>query len=328
MKYRAAYYEKFGKAVEVLKIKELELKKLGGDEVVVQIKASGINPSDVKIRAGLRGQLAFPYQIPHNDGAGVIIDKGKNVKDLCIGDRVWLYNAALERCNGTAAEYCILPSNLCQILPEKNDFVEGACLGVPALTAASSLLSLDQSRGATILVTGGAGAVGNMAIQLAKFLGFKVITTASNIEKEEKSLSAGADLVINYKEKDLVEKIFEFTNGKQLDGLIDVDFGLNIKWSLKVLKDYSTIATYSSAGNPYPKIDFYEMMFKGITIKTIFVYKLPRKLRMKSIELVQDSLIKGYLKPLIYKTFHLDKICEAHELVEKGDKIGQVVLTF
>ena len=273
---KAAYYQNFGSASEVLKIGDLSVAVPQDDEVLVRLYASGINPSDVKIRAGQRGKgIDFPYIIPHHDGAGIIESVGKNIANSRVGERVWVHNACWHRHHGTAAEYIALPAELCLPLPDNTSFVEGACLGVPAITAYASLFAFEPIKGKTILVTGGAGSVGNVAIQMAKYSGATVITTVSSAAKGKHAKFAGADLVINYRQEDVIKIIKEYTNNNGVDHIVEVEFGDNLKISKEILAPHGTIAAYGSSTMPIPELPFYPLMFKNIRMKFVFVYELP-----------------------------------------------------
>lgn len=326
-KTKAAYYEQFGRASDVLKIGEFYIDDPKENEVQVEIITSGINPSDTKIRQGARGQFDYSYVIPHSDGAGIIIKIGKKVQNFKVGDRVWIYNAGWQRQHGTACSLLNLPEELVVKLPKKISFETGACLGVSALTAAACLLSLDIQPGKTIMITGGAGMVGMMAIQMAKMLDLEVITTVSNREKNLIASQAGADYVINYNTENVADKIKEYTAGMLLDSLIDVDFGSNISWSIDAMAANSVIASYASAHKPIVQLPFYSMMFKQIALKPVFVYILSETMRKNSIKLVQKALKKNLLKPIIYKIYSLEEVAQAHVDVENKNRQGHVLIT-
>jgi NADPH2:quinone reductase len=244
---KAAYYEQLGNAQDVLKIGEIDVPELRANEVLIKVRASGINPSDVKQRSGWGGlKMRHSRVIPHNDGAGIIEAVGEGVSPSRIGDRVWIYEATLIRQFGTAAEYVVVPSEQAVLLPENTDFAAGACLGVPAMTAHHCVFKDGAVTGKTVLVAGGAGAVGNYAIQLAKWGGATVIATVSSAEKAEIAKTAGADYIVNYKAEDVVARIKEFTGGKGVDRVIEVDFAGNLEINLKAIKRNGTIATYAS----------------------------------------------------------------------------------
>ena len=202
---KAVWYEQIGAADDVLTHGNIDDPEVSDGEVLVRIRASGVNPSDVKTRGGARGELQFPRIIPHSDGAGKIEAVGNGVDKNRIGERVWLWNGAFGRAFGTCAEYISLPANQAVEMPENTPFEAGACMGIPASTAYHGVFSGGSVKNKTVLVTGGAGAVGHYAIQLAKWDGAQVITTVSGPEKGLAAEEAGADLVVNYKTDDVVE---------------------------------------------------------------------------------------------------------------------------
>ena len=201
---RAAFYHENGAARDVLQVGEVETPTPGAGEVLVRIKASGVNPSDVKSRQGGPGRaLAFPQIVPHSDGAGIIEQVGKGVDKARAGERVWIWNGQWKRPFGTAAEYIAVPAAQAVPLPDGVDFEAGACFGIPALTAQHAVTIGGSVAGQRVLITGGAGAVGHYAIQFAKMKGAEVITTISTPQKAEHARAAGADHVINYKTQDV-----------------------------------------------------------------------------------------------------------------------------
>lgn len=324
--FKAAYYQSLGKAEEVLKLGTFELAPPQDNEVQIEIVTSGVNPADVKIRKGYQGPLLYPSFTPHSDGAGIVKQCGAAVTQFKAGDRVWVYNAAWERNHGTASTLINLPEELVVNLPANTSFEIGACLGIPALTAATCLLALNCERNATVMITGGSGSVGICAIQMAKMLGFKVMATVRSEEKAQIAKEMGADYVINTTKGTVLEEIKQYTQDKLLDGIVEVDFGGNLEWSIQALKPNSVIAAYASMGQKTPPLDFYPMMFKQIILKPTFVYILPKAARARAIELVQRALQEQKLNPLIYETYTLEQIVEAHLAVEAGNKIGQVLI--
>ena len=211
---KAAWYEKTGEAQTVLQIGELDNPVPNKGEVLVQLKTSGINPSDVKTRAGARGELQFPKIIPHSDGAGTIVDVGEGVDKNRIGERVWIWNGAFGRAFGTCAELISLPEFQAAKINDSVDFKSAACMGIPASTAYYGIFANGSVKDKTVLISGGAGAVGFYGIQLAKLSGANVISTISSDEKAEVAQEAGADKVINYKNEDVVEEIMNYTDNK------------------------------------------------------------------------------------------------------------------
>lgn len=324
---RAAYYESVGPAPDVIRVGELPTPQPGPGEVRIRIRASGVNPSDVKARAGARGALAYPYVIPHSDGAGVIDAVGSDVSPSRLGERVWTWNAAWRRPFGTCAEFVCLPSQQAVSLPLNTEFDAGACLGIPAMTACHATLGDGPLAGQTVLVTGGAGAVGHYAIQFAKWSGARVIATVSGTAKSQHAKAAGADHVINYREQNVVAVINELTAGAGVDRIVEVEFGGNLPVSNQVLKIGGVIAAYGSAALPTPQLPFYPMMFKHTTLQMLLVYLLTQSQRDRSCSLINTALNAGILKNPIGARFALDDTAQAHVAVEAGSVIGNVVVT-
>jgi len=319
---KAAWYERNGKAREVLTIGEMPDPKPAKGEVRVKIAASGLNPSDVKRREGTRGQnIEFPRVIPNSDGSGIVDAVGPGVSESWKGKRVWVWNAQWGRASGTCAEYCCLPEAQVAPLPDGVDFAAGACLGIPAMTAHQALFSDGDIRNKSVLVTGGAGAVGQYAIQMAKWGGARVATTVSSDEKAKLAKQAGADLVINYKSEDVAKKVLEFSPGG-VDRVVEVDFGGNLETNIKVVKLNGTIASYASMGNPEPKIPFYTMMRRGIAIDLVFVYMMKPEERAKALADIGSMRLKHN----IARHFKLDDLVAAHELQESNKVVGNIVI--
>jgi len=322
---RAVYYEKFGSAGDVLITGEVANPTPKPGEVCVRIVASGVNPSDVKLRAGARpgATMAFPRIIPHSDGAGVIEGAGKGVDASRIGQRVWVWNAAWQRANGTCAEMVCLPSEQAVPLPESTTFAEGACLGIPAMTAWYALFGAGPIDGKTVLVTGGAGTVGRYACQMAKLGGARAITTVSSAEKARHST---CDEWVNYKNTNVTEAVAEMTKGAGVDLVIDVDFAANQAHSLALVKPGGRIASYASASQMKPELDFYGFMFRDITLHMLIVYQLAGETRRRGEAQLTDWLAKGALKHAVVPGGRLGDAAKAHELVASGGKLGTVVL--
>jgi NADPH2:quinone reductase len=324
---KAAYYESVGPAPDVIRIGEHPTPQPGTGEVRVRIYASGVNPSDVKARAGARGALTYPYVIPHSDGAGVIGAIGSGVNPSRMGERVWTWNAAWRRAFGTCAEFVCLPSAQAMALPLNTNFDGGACLGIPAMTACHGAFGDGPLAGKTIFVTGGAGAVGHYSIQFAKWSGARVITTVSGAAKAAHAKSAGADHVINYRDQDVVAVIKELTAGAGVDRIVEVEFGGNLAICNQVLKVGGVIAAYGSAAIPAPQLPFYPMMFNHTTVQMLLVYVLTTAQRQRAYGLINDALETGILKNHIGARFALADTAQAHIAVETGSVIGNVIVT-
>ncbi|MEM8936295.1 MAG: NADPH:quinone reductase [Pseudomonadota bacterium] len=324
---KAAWYEKTGDAEDVIEIGLRETPEPGVGEVLVRVHASGVNPSDAKTRAGARGPLAFEYLIPHSDGAGVIEAVGSDVSQSRIGQRVWLWNGAWKRQYGTCAEYITVPERQAVLLPDGTDFDAGACLGIPASTACYGVFADGPVAGKTVLVTGGAGAVGHYAIQFAKWGGAKVIATVSGDEKAAHAHAAGADAVINYRRDNTADAVLDAAQGKNIDRIVEVEFGGNLEVSNKVLKTGGVIATYGSMAAPTPTLPFYDMMFNGTALRMFLVYLLEGEERTMVAQTINKALEEGAITHAIAQKFVLEDTAKAHLAVESGGLIGNVTVS-
>jgi NADPH2:quinone reductase len=324
---KTAWYERNGPAKSVLAVGEMPDPVPGPGEVRVRVRLSGVNPSDVKSRAGARGGMAFPRIVPHSDGAGTIEAVGPGVDQARIGERVWLWNGQWRRPFGTAGEKIALPAEQAVRLPESIPFEAGACLGIPAMTAEACLFSDGPLQGKTVLVTGGAGAVGHYAIQLAKWAGARVIATAGRPETLAACRRSGAEIVIDYKREPVAERLREATGGAGVDRIVEVEFGGNLETSLSAIKENGVIATYASMAAPTPALPFYPLMFKAVTLRLVLVYILSPEARARSIANLTRALEAGALTHPVAGRFALEEIARAHEAVEAGDKLGQVLVT-
>ena len=324
----AAYYERTGPAADVLTVGELPTPTPGLNEVRVKVHWSGVNPSDVKSRAGLRSKtLAFSRIVPHSDGAGVIDQVGEGVDSARVGERVWLWNGAWGRPFGTAAEYIVLPSAQAVRLPDGVDPAAAACFGIPALTAYQAVAIDGGVTGMNVLVAGGAGAVGHYAIQFAKALGAKqVVATVSGEAKAALAQDAGADVVINYKSDDVAKKCLDVTGGAGMDRIIEVDIAANAALDLSVLRAESDIVIYGS-GAQEAAIPFYPALVKSARLRFFIVYNLNADDRARGIAGLTRLLEAGTLKHNVAARVPLARIAEAHELVERGQLAGNVVVS-
>jgi NADPH2:quinone reductase len=276
---KAAFYERKGPAREVLQVGELPRPVPGEGEVLVAVKASAVNPSDTKGRGGARGNLAMPFPriVPHQDGSGIIEAVGAGVAESRIGERVWIFEAQLGRAGGTAAEYTTVPSRQAIAMPDSISYEEAACLGVPALTAHRCVFADGPVEGKTVLVTGGAGAVGFYAIQFAKQGGARVVATVSTNQQEEVARQAGADLVVNRKLDDVVQATAGFVRSegeRSVDRIVEVAFGANLATSLRMLKPNGVVATYASDLEPEPALPFWPLVMLDATVRFVLVYAM------------------------------------------------------
>jgi len=322
---RAAWYEKTGPAAEVLQVGEMPVPEPGPGEVRVRVVASGLNPTDVKTRAGSR-PMAFPRVVPHQDGAGVIDRVGPGVPAARVGERVWMFIVQWQRPWGTAAEFTVVPATLAVTLPRNTSFAEGACLGIPGVTAHRCLFADGPVAGQTVLVTGGAGAVGHYAVQLAKWGGATVIATVSSREKGARASAAGADHTVNYRTGNPAAEILDLTGGAGVDRIVDVDFGANLAVSLRVIKANGTIAAYASMGDAEPTLPFYALMTKNVTLRPVLLYTMPERAKGEAADDIVRLVEAGRLQHQIGVRFPLARIVDAHHAQESGQVIGNIVV--
>ncbi len=325
---RAAWFEAFGQASEVLQIGELDTPSPGAGEVLIRMHSSGINPSDVKKRVGsFPDLLGDGFVIPNSDGAGVIEAVGEGIDAGRIDERVWVYQAQYGRRFGTAAEYLAIDSNRAPKLPDNTEFDVGTCLGIPVMTAHRCVFADGDVRGQTVLVMGGAGRVGHYAVQWASRGGANVIATASNPDDTAMCKSAGASQVINHRDGNLADAILNANGGELIDRVVDVEFGVNLPTSVDVLRIGGTIATYASVQEPEPKLPFFQMMYKDLTIRFVIVYAMPEAAKAHAVADIDSALSDGWMQHRIAHTLPLDDIVKGSEIIEQGAIRGAVILT-
>jgi len=322
---RAAYYETNGPARDVLRLADVETPQPGPGEVRVRLLTSGINPSDVKSRAGLTRKIAFPRVIPHSDGAGEIDVVGEGVSPARVGERVWVWNGQWRRAFGTAAEWIVLPSEQAVGLPATVTMEAGACLGIPAYTGYQAVLRAGVKEGSTVLVAAGAGAVGHYAIQFAKKRKATVITTVSSPAKAEIARQAGADHVIDYKREDVGERVMALAARRGVDAVIEMDLAANARLLPSVLAPNGVVAIYGS-GAAETSIPFQFLLQNSITLQFFLVYLMPPAERERATADITGMLERGELIHNVAQTFDLGDIVAAHEAVESGTAMGNIVV--
>jgi NADPH2:quinone reductase len=323
---RAAFYEKNGPARDVLVVGEVETPRPGPGEVRVKLKASGVNPSDVKAREGRTRKIAWPRVIPHSDGAGVIDMVGDGVPAERQGERVWIWNAQWKRAFGSCAEYVVLPAALAVPLPTHVSDQAGACLGIPAMTAYHAVAVAGAGKGRTVLVTGGAGGVGHYAIQFAKAAGSTVLTTVSSEAKAALARKAGADHVIDYKRENVGERAMALTGKAGVDAVVEMDLASNAKLYPGLLHARSTVVVYGTGSAEAP-IPAQFLLVNAIALKFIYVYELTAEERAAAVSAINRMLENKTLINNVALTLSLDDIVAAHEAVEQGKAAGNVVVT-
>jgi NADPH2:quinone reductase len=324
----AAWFDSFGSAKDVLQLGEIPSPVAGPGEVLVRVHTSAVNPSDVKKRAGsFPSLLDEGLVIPNSDGAGIIEAVGDGVASSRVGERVWLYQAQFARRFGTAAEYIAIDSARAAKLPDSASFEVGACLGIPVMTAHRAVFADGDVAGQTILVTGGAGRVGDYAIQWASRAGATVIASASNDVDKASCEDAGAHHVVNHRDDDFAGQIMAASGGTPIDRVVDVEFGANLPVTVEVLGVGGVIATYSSMQIPEPKLPFFQMMYKDLTVRTIIVYAMPEAAKAHAIRNIDEALSNNALQHRIAETMPLSEIAAGNEVVEQGSIRGAVILT-
>lgn len=322
---RAACYTELG-PVGVLTVGEQPLPDPQPGEIRVRLATSGVNPSDWKARKrGRDGGMPYPLIIPHSDGAGVIDAVGRNVDAARVGQRVWVMNGQWKRPFGTAAEAICLPEKYVVPLPDGVDPAEAACFGIPFLTAWRAVMYDGPVAGKTILVSGGAGAVGHHAIQVAKYNGARVLTTISSAEKAEHACAAGADGCINYRTEDVAERVKTLTDGRGADRIVELNFSANAPLYDRILASRGVAVIYGTDA-PTAVVPAQAFIPRGAELKWFIVYELADEHRKAGIAALDEMLAAGALKTTVAMRFPLDDIQAAHMTVEKAEHIGNVVL--
>lgn len=318
----AALYRETGPS-SVLTIEELPTPDPGEGEVRVRIRASGVNPTDWKSRSGLTGGAPDDFQIPHQDGAGIIDAVGRGVEERHVGEHVWIYLAAFHNRFGTAAEYCVVPAERTVPLPDTASFELGASLGVPAVTAAHCLGGDPAAlRDATVLVAGGSGAVGHYAIELAKSAGARVVTTVSSEDKAELARRAGADCVVNYRSPSIVDEVRAYT--PYVDRVVEVALGANLELDLAVSRPGTEIVVYANETSD-PTMPTRRLMAANATIRWILLYNVPTQRLAKDVSWTSEALRSGALTELPIHRFSLEQVAAAQDAVE-GHVLGKVIV--
>ena len=322
---QAAWYERNGAAAEVMQVGEKPTPEPAAGEVRVKLHYSGVNPSDVKSR--MARPLGGPFIIPHSDGAGVIDAVGAGVDASRTGQRIWTWNAQWQRHCGTAAEYVCLPSAQAVELPNGVSFQAGACMGIPGLTALQAVRIAGDVSNKTVLVTGASSAVGHYVTQMLKRLGACVIGTVGTEAKAAHAQAAGADHCLFYKTDDVVARVKAVTGGKGVDAIIDMDFSTTIQWMAQgVMRPHGHLVCYGSNPPADIPVSFRPMLFNSFTLSFFLVYELTPEDRMACLDALTQMLKHNPLIHTIAAEYSLAQVVQAHEAVESGKLIGNVVV--
>lgn len=320
---RAVWYEEKGLPADVLTFGEMPDPQPGPGEVRVRVMVSGVNPTDSKRRSNGRELALHPRIVPHQDGAGIIDQVGPGVDAARIGKRVWIFAAQARRPFGTAAEYTCIPSDYAIDLPAAARLEDGACIGVPAVTAHRSLFADGDLNGKIVLVTGATGRVGRYAVQLAKWAGAKVIATGSTAEKRDLAVALGADHAIGT--GNLLEEA-KAVAPKGIDHAVDVAFGTNIDAVTELMRPNGTIATYASDAVARPSLPFHLLMYKNINIRMVAIFDMPEDAKRQAFADINRCLAEGRLKHHIDSLYTLDQTVQAHEALEAGTVQGSLLI--
>ncbi|PRY12875.1 NADPH:quinone reductase [Kineococcus rhizosphaerae] len=322
----------------VLSLAERPLPEPDAGEVRLRVVVSGVNPTDWKSRSGATGTLAFEEATPNQDGAGVVDAVGPGVPDLAVGDRVWTCMAAQGRPTGTAQEFTVLPADRVTRLPDGVSFDVGAALGVPAVTAHRALTVAEDGprrlapgalTGRTVLVSGGAGAVGHAAIQLARWAGATVVTTVSGPEKGRLATAAGAHHVVNYREGDPAAEIREIAPDG-VDLVVEVALAQNLALDQAVIRPRASIASYANDGGDGVNVDIRPHMVLNTRLQFILMYTMGAEALAAAAEDVTAAARDGALgvgeeHGLPLTRFPLERTADAHDAVE-GGVVGKVLI--
>ena len=324
----------------MLRVVERPVPDPGPAEVRVAVQVSWVNPTDWKARrgSGRAAQLPFPEVVPNQDGSGTVDAVGDDVDPSRLGERVWLWEAAWQRADGTAQEYVVLPEGQAVRLQDGVSFDVGASLGIPALTAHRCLtvselgphrLAPGVLAGQTVLVAGGAGAVGHAAIQLARWAGGRVISTVSSDDKAKLANAAGANRVVNYRSSDAADQIRGFAPDG-VDILVEVAPAANAALDGAVLAPNGTVAAYATDGGNELGLAVGDLMSRNIRYQIVLVYTVPRAAKDQAVADVATAVADGVLPVgaeagLPLHRFALEQTAEAHAAVE-GGAVGKVLI--
>ncbi len=335
---RAIVYSETG-GPDILRLIDRPVPEPGRNEVRVRVHVSGVNPTDWKARRGHRGQPPpFPEVVPNQDGSGVIDAVGPGVPESRVGERVWLWEAAWQRADGTAQEYVVLPDPQAVHLSEGASFDLGASLGIPALTAHRCLtvhegsdgrLGVGSLAGRVVLVAGGAGAVGNATIQLARWGGATVVTTVSSPEKADLARAAGADAVVNYRTQDAVEEIRRVAPDG-VDIVVEVAPTVNAAINRAVVTVGATIAVYATDSSDDLALPVFPLMLKNVDYRFVLVYTVTADAKSRAVADVSAAVLAGALRigveaGLPLHRYPLEQTAAAHAAVESG-VVGKVLI--
>ncbi|MDQ1661684.1 MAG: NADPH:quinone reductase [Blastococcus sp.] len=332
---RAITYRRTG-GPDVLELADLPVPEPGPGEVLVRLAFSGVNPTDWKSRSNADPGPAG--KTPNQDGSGTIEAVGQGVDAVLVGERVWIWEAAYQRLHGTAAEYTVVPARQTVLLGEDPSFELGAALGIPFLTAhrcltvAESLpdrIGPGSLNGRTVLVQGGAGAVGNAAIQLARYAEATVLATVSTPHKAQLAAAAGADHVIDYRQQDIVAEVRKVAP-QGVDAIVEVSGARNAGVDAQVIGQHGAVAMYADDGGAEITVPVRLQMTANARWQFVLVYTEPRRAKEIGVEDVNAAVLDGAVRVgedagLPLHVFTLGQTAQAHQAVQDG-AIGKVLI--
>jgi len=322
---RAAWYEKQGEASEVLVVGEMPDPDPQAGEVRIRVRASGVNPGEIKKRQGWLGSaMAYPRIVPHSDGAGEIDAVGVGVDRSRLGERVWCFGAQSYRPFGTAAQYVTVPAWQAVRLPDDVAFEQGACLGIPGITAHRALFADGPIKGLTVLIAGATGGVGSVATQLAIWAGAVVIGTVRSPDDVQRARELGAKHVVNSSADDAVAQIRRIAPGG-VERVIEVAFGPNAVFNSQVVSQGAVIAAYATPDGD-PVLPYWPLAFQNVIIRLLGSDDFPQEAKRQAAAALVSCLEDGALRAEIREIFPLNRIADAHRAVENPTGSGRVVI--
>jgi NADPH2:quinone reductase len=323
---QSVWYESNGEARDVLHLGEWPHRDPAPGEVLVRLATTGVNPSDVKSRRA-RPLGSAPRIIPHSDGAGTIEAVGEGVAASRMGQRVWIWNGQWQRPMGTAAQFITLPSAQAVPLPDSTSYADGACMGIPGLTAVQALQLAGDVAGLNLLVTGAGSAVGHYVTQLATLAGARVIGTAGSAARIAHARAGGAAEVIDYKKDNVAEQVKALTAGQGADVVIDMDFSTTANYlAAGALRPHGRLIGYGSNQPGELSLNFRSMLFNSLSLQFFLVYELSAADRARAVARLNAALQANMLRHSTVVLRGLERTVEAHELVEAGATCGNVVV--
>lgn len=325
---KAVWYERQGPPRDVLVVGEMDDPVPGPGEVRIRVRASGINPGDLKKRQDAFGLgMSYPRVVPHSDGAGLIDLAGEGVVGRRVGERVWCYGAQSYRPFGTAASYVVVPEAQAVPLPDGTTFEQGACLGIPGITAHRAVHVAGPVRGKTIVVQGAAGAVGTFAVGLARLAGARVIATVRSEADAAVARRSGAHEVLRTDgrpDAQIVAAVMA-VSPDGVDHVVEVAFDANVEVDAAILKNAGSIAAYATTASA-PRIPFWDLLFKNVGIHLVGSDDFtPVSKRSAALE-INELLRTGWAGICVSRTFPLEQAALAHEHLESRPGAGRVVL--